>query len=73
MIYNMDNQTPSYSSGYTRSEHLNREEEAVYSEQITNNIFLRQVVPITLAIILFIILVLSLGYNCFNKLYVKPY
>ena len=60
MIYNMDNQTPSYSSGYTRSEHLNREEEAVYSEQITNNIFLRQVVPITLAIILFIILVLSL-------------
>jgi len=56
----LDNQAPSYSSGYTRSAHLNRKEEAVHNEQITNNIFLRQVVPITLAVILFILLSLGL-------------
>ena len=56
MIYNMDNQTPSYSSGYTRSEHI--EETPVYAPP--SNIFLRQVVPITLAVILFILLSIGL-------------
>lgn len=52
----MDNQAPTYSSGYTRSEHL--EEIPVYTP--SSNIFLKQVVPITLALILFILLSLGL-------------
>jgi len=52
-----DQQIPTYSSGYTRSQHLDSTPSQI-EEQIGQggNIFLRQVVPIALALILFFLL-----------------